>query len=80
MGSKYDKGGNYPSPLHFVNRYSVQDKNALPLEFLLEKIGELGLEPRLAESESAVLPLDDSPSKSEALNYPNLPQSFKLVF
>ena len=27
--------------------------------FLL--VGELGLEPRLAESESAVLPLDDSP-------------------
>ena len=31
--------------------------------------GELGLEPRLTESESAVLPLDDSPI-----------QSFKLVF
>jgi hypothetical protein len=26
--------------------------------------GELGFEPRLAESESAVLPLDDSPTKS----------------
>jgi hypothetical protein len=25
--------------------------------------GELGFEPRLAESESAVLPLDDSPSR-----------------
>jgi cell division topological specificity factor len=29
--------------------------------------GELGFEPRLAESESAVLPLDDSPSASSGL-------------
>ena len=30
-------------------------------EPVLDVAGELGLEPRLAESESAVLPLDDSP-------------------
>ena len=34
--------------------------------------GELGFEPRLAESESAVLPLDDSPAEAPIINRHNI--------
>ena len=37
--------------------------------------GELGFEPRLAESESAVLPLDDSPKKDKNNQNRTLPGS-----
>ena len=38
-----------------------QTKKPLKRGFFVCVAGELGFEPRLAESESAVLPLDDSP-------------------
>ncbi len=51
MESNHLSSGYEPDEIPFLHP-------ALAVKFL----GELGLEPRLTESKSAVLPLDDSPA------------------
>lgn len=48
-------------------KYRFEKRKKAPQGFLLDMAGEEGFEPPLTESESVVLPLDDSPNeKAEA--------------
>ena len=53
---------SYSNAFEYVRNINMFILNNLSRS-LMNMAGELGLEPRLAESESAVLPLDDSPNK-----------------
>ena len=54
-------------PMRYLAKIHCFENGHNPLKFLA---GELGFEPRQAESESAVLPLDDSPSSRSAQGRP----------
>ncbi len=60
------------------HRLCIYNKKSPTNEAFYKMAGELGFEPRLAESESAVLPLDDSPKFSGGL-YINCPKDSNHV-